>query len=42
MKQIIKASGYENSKALPFQSESVKDIATRAMGMLFADVMKGE
>lgn len=42
VKQIIKASGYENSKALPFQSESVKDIATRAMGMLFADVMKGE
>lgn len=42
VKQIIKASGYENSKALPFQSESVKDIATRSMSMLFADVMKGE
>lgn len=42
VKQIIKASRYEESKALPFQSESVKDIATRAMGMLLADVMKGE
>lgn len=42
VKQIIKASGYENSKALPFQNESVKDIANRAMGMLFADVKKGE
>ena len=42
VKQIIKASNYEDSQALPFQGESVKDIATRAMGMLLADVMKGE
>lgn len=42
VKQIIKASNYEDSQALPFQGESVKDIATRAMGMLLADVMKGD
>lgn len=42
VKQIIKASNYEDSQALPCQGESVKDIATRAMGMLLADVMKGE
>ena len=42
VKQIIKASNYEDSQALPFQGESVKDIATRAMGMLLTDVMKGD
>lgn len=42
VKQIIKASNYEGSQALPLQGESVKDIATRAMGMLLADVMKGD
>nr|DAG29195.1 MAG TPA: hypothetical protein [Caudoviricetes sp.] len=42
VKQIIKASNYEDSQALPFQGESVKDIATRAMAMLLADVMKGD
>lgn len=42
VKQIIKASNYEDSQALPFQGESAKDIATRAMGMLLADVMKGD
>lgn len=42
VKQIIKASNYEDSQALPFKDESVKDIATRAMGMLLADVMKGD
>lgn len=42
MKQIIKASNYEDSQALPFQGESVKDIATRAMAMLLTDVMKGD
>lgn len=42
VKQIIKASNYEDSQARPFQGESVKDIATRAMGMLLADVMKGD
>lgn len=41
VKQIIKASNYEDSQALPFQGESVKDIATRAMTMLLTDVMKG-
>lgn len=42
VKQIIKASNYEDSQALPFQGESVKDIATRAMAMLLTDVMKGD
>lgn len=42
VKQIIKASNYEDSQALPFQCESVKDIATRAMTMLLTDVLKGE
>lgn len=42
VKQIIKASNYEGSQALPHQGESVKDIATRAMGMLLTDVMKGD
>ena len=42
VKQIIKASNYEGSQALPLHGESVKDIATRAMGMLLADVMKGD
>lgn len=42
VKQIIKASNYEDSQALPFQGESVKDIATRARAMLLTDVMKGD
>ena len=42
VKQIIKASNYEDSQALPFQGESVKDITTRAMAMLLTDVMKGD
>ena len=42
VKQIIKVSNYEDSQALPFQGESVKDIATRAMAMLLTDVMKGD